>query len=323
MWMTGIWLLCAMAVQAQYGAEVPRVVTSASMGIKGNVEEVSESYTDMTVEDGIGVVTERKIYRFDKQGRLQAATTIATDGKKQKKDKAVSERYHYDRDGNLASVATWEDDKRTDSVAMFYNSRDRIYRKWTYDAKDRVYKRVQYTWNKSGRLMTVRHKDGDNDMERMIKLSYSDDGATVEQAHLDATLKLLHRIVTVTSPDSGGGQRVMRFEYYKPDTCTGMISRTTDAQGHVTEETTMDGQKNVTRYSTTVYDAHGGPDSTILYTTEKWRIHYLNTYDGHGNWIVQAVYRNNTPYYTLGRLIIYRAGAEDKKSHIIVNNPED
>ena len=272
----------------------------------------------MQADEGRGAVTEKNSYAFDRNGRLRWKTTAVYDGKKQKGADVAGTRWHYDKDGNIASVAMYEGDKRKDSVAMFYDGHNRLMRKWTYDEKGRVQKRVQYTWNKRRQLMTVRHKNDDNEIERMIKISYSDDGNTVEQTHHNRELKLLHRIVTVTGNDTGGGKRVMRFEYDKPDTCTGMVSYATDATGHVIEETRMDEQKNVTEYTTTTYDAHGNSDSTIQFTTEKWRIHYLHTYDAQGNWVVRAVYRNNTPHYTIGRVILYRE-EEDKKSRIIVN----
>jgi hypothetical protein len=293
-------------VWAQYDAALPAIVTTATMGLKGNVEEVSEMYNDMMADEGKGAVTERSSYVFDRKGRLTSTTSIAYDAQKQKVERPLSTRYHYNKDGNLASVAMYEADKRKDSVTMYYDGHDRLMRKWTYDEKDRVQKRVQYSWNKHNRLMTVRHKDDNNEIERMIKISYSNDGSTVEQAHLDRQLKLLYKIVTVTNDDTAGGKRIMRFEYNKPDTCTGMISYTTNAQGGVVEETRMDEQKNVTEYTTTAFDVHGNPDSTIQFTTEKWRIQYLHTYDGHGNWIVQAVYKNNTVHHTTGRVILYR-----------------
>lgn len=298
---------------AQYDAALPVVVTAQSMGLKGNVEELSETCNDMMASEGIGAVTEKSVYTFDDKGRLATKTKILYTGKKLQDEQAQSYRYHYDRDGNPASVVMYANGKPKDSVVMFYDGHNRLMRKWTYDEKDRLQKQVQYTWNKHNMLMTVRHRNSNNEIERMIKISYTKDSSTVTETYHNNQLQLLYSIVTVTNKDPAGGNRVMRFEYNKPDTCTGMVSYTTDAMGHVIEETRMDEQKNVTEYTTTTYDRHGNPDSTIQFTTERWRIHYLHTYDGRGNWVVQAVYKNNTPLYTRGRVILYRDERGDEQ----------
>lgn len=309
-------LLGCTSAYAQYDAVLPEVITSAGMGLHGRVEEMTETYTDMEDAEGLGAVTQTDMYAFDKKNRLKTHVQTQYEGRKNKDKHIYTTQYHYSRNGALASVARYEDGSRRDSTVMEY-SRGKLRNQRVYDDKDRMQKRVQYTWSSRGALMTVRHRNSDNAIIRMIKISYSDDGSTVNQEHLDEHLKQLYRLSVVTQPDKEGGERVMRFEYEKPDTCTGMISYTTDAEGHKIEETVMDEHKNVTEYRTAVYDRQGNPDSVILFTDRKWRIQYMHTYDKQGNWTVEAVYYNNTPHHTIGRVMMYRTEADDK-SHIKV-----
>lgn len=299
-------LLCATCARAQYDAELPQVITVASMGLQGDVAEMAETYTGMQAEEGIGMITQRHIYVFDKAGRLVSETEITPAGKRNKDEGKLARRYRYDKEGNLLSVTGYGGERKQDSAAMHYDHRNRLIRRYVYDSKDRMEKWVQYTWNKQGRLMTVRHRDSDNEIVCMIKVQHSHDGNTIEYTHLGEELKFLHKVTMVTKSDTSGGISIMRFEYNKPDTCTGMSSYTLNAHGCRIAETVMDEQKNVTEYSTTTYDAHNNPDSTIQYTTDKILRHYLHTYDDHGNWVVQAVYQNNRAYYTRGRSIVYR-----------------
>jgi hypothetical protein len=314
----------AFGATAQSLVDTPRIVTSLSMDIAGNVDSVTEltlgvkilevgaslqvkgdsGHKIITIPDTSFIIKEERAWKFDEKGRLLSEVFRNTDNRKNELEEVTASVYNYKKQ-SIASVINRKEGSSTDSAAYVYAA-GKLSMQELYDARGKYKGRIQYFQNKEKLLSTISEKNADLELKKMRKYWYDADKNLTSITYHDNVQKLVLTQKVTIEDDSAGNKHVMIFDYARQDTCTGMHSYLlNDAGGHM-EDVTQDEKGNVLYISTAKFNDNNHMTEQVIFTDVKVVMTYTYEYDSHKNWTLKRIYRNGVPEMFVRRTIIYR-----------------
>lgn len=317
-------LTITLNVSAQSLVDTPRIITSLSMDLVGNVDSFTELTLGVKVlevgaslkvngDSGTRVITvpdtsfaiqEERAWKFDEKGRLLSRIDRKVSGRKNELADVAATIFAYNK-GRVDYAVNRDAGSIVDSAAYKYSA-GKLSMLELYDAKGRFAGRTQFFQNKEKLLSTISYKDEKLVLKNMRKYWYDADKNLTSITHHDKDQRLILTQKITIEDDSAGNRHVMIFDYAKPDTCTGMNSYVlNDAGGHL-EDVTQDERGNVLYISTAKFNENGHMIEQVIFTDVKVIMTYGYEYDVHKNWTLKRIYRNGVPETFIRRTIIYR-----------------
>lgn len=239
---------------------------------------------------------------FDTSGNVLTLRRSEPDERKRNEQKESSQVFYY-RAGKLIAYAAKEKEQ-PDSVAYTYRKHGLIDHYTVFNGKGDLQYKMTYVY-KNGRVATLRRNDKGNMPVAMIKYKYDGDRLT-ETQHFDEQYRLTETRRYSTRQMNDGEQN----ESYSVTGADGQmksgLSLVKDKEGRILEQSTINGNREVTEYHKFVYDAQGLPvEEKVFSEVQEIAITNRYVYDDKGNWTKKEVFHNGQLHSVFLRKVLY------------------